>query len=154
MADAVSMSHARADFMWRPSERPGHYQAPEAFLCILALAATVDHAMGRLESELLQAVTHRWGTLGVVREKDVTPLNSAVTTRLGAGFDAALDDACAALPQAMRTTVFAQAFDMMLCDGALCSAEAAFADTLADKLKIDAAEAARIRDVLVIKNAL
>lgn len=154
MADTASMPHARADFVWRPEEPPAHYQAPEAFLCILALAATVDHAMGRLENELLQAVTHRWWTLGAIREKDVTPLNYAVTARLGAGFDAALDAACAALPKAMRTAAFAQAFDIMLCDGVLCAAEAAFAETLAEKLKIDAAEAARIRDVLVIKNAL
>jgi hypothetical protein len=154
MADTVSMPHARANFVWRRSERPEHYQAPEAFLCILALAATVDHAMGRLENELLQAVTHRWWTLGVVREKDVTPLNYAVTARLGAGFDAALDSACAALPQAMRPAVFAQAFDIMLCDGALRPGEAEFADTLEVKLKLDAAEAARIRDVLTIKNAL
>lgn len=152
MTNTVLMPHA--DFVWRPSERPERYQAPEAFLCILALAATVDHTMGRLENELLQAVTHRWWTLGVVRENDVTPLNYAVTARLGAGFDEALDAACAALPVAMRTAVFAQAFDIMLCDGALRPAEAQFAETLAAKLKLDAIDVAQIRDVLTIKNAL
>jgi hypothetical protein len=152
MADAFAALNQGAHFAWRPTACAGQYQAPEAFLCILALAAAVDHAMGRLENELLQAVAHRWASLNIVREKDITALNYAVTARLAVGFDAALDAACAALPEPMRPAVFAQAFDIMLCDGALCPAEAAFADTLAAKLKINADEAGRIRGVLITKN--
>lgn len=120
---------------------------------MLALAATADGVMRPLESLLLQDTTRRWWERGVVREKDVEALNFAVCCRLEAGLDTALTAACEALPPACRAPVFAQALDLMLCDGPMRPSEAELADALERALGLDAATARRFREMMTVKNA-
>lgn len=151
--EAVSQSHETAAFKWVRSEAARAYQAPEAFLCVLSLAATADHSVAVLESEWLQTLTRRWWERGVVAQEDLEALNFAVCTRLGEDRDAALGRACAALPPACRLPVFAQALDLMLMNGSLNSAEAEFAGVLVRSLQINAADAERMRECIITKHA-
>lgn len=144
---------ADAEFVWWPHAKDQtRYPAPEAFLCILALAATCDQGMGQLESALLQFVTRRWSRRHVLREQDIEALNYAVVARLGGGSGAALDAACAVLPREMGPAAFAYALDIMLCDGEMSANEADFAAALRSKLEIDAGLADRITDVATLKH--
>lgn len=140
-------------FKWSPSAGAGSYQSPEAFLCILSLAATADRNMAALESEVLQQLTRRWWERGVVRERDVEALNVAVCARLAKGADAALAEAAAALPGSCRASVFAQALDLMLLNGPLRPQEEILAGDLAHALDIGDEEARRVRECLATKNA-
>lgn len=149
----AAVLHNDASFKWSRSAAAGAYQAPEAFLCILSLAATADRGMATLESEWLQQLTRRWWERGVVREHDVEALNFAVCARLSNGAEAALAAAAAALPAPCRAPVFAQALDLMLLNGPLRPQEDAFARDLADALGIEEAEADRMRACLATKNA-
>ena len=142
-----------ASFKWSRSAASNAYQAPEAFLCLLSLAATADRGMATLESEWLQQLTRRWSERGVVREHDVQALNFAVCDRLAKGLEAALAEASAALPPICRIPVFAQALDLMLANGPLRPQEEEFAQELAVALSIEEAEARRMRECLSLKNA-
>lgn len=150
MTDTVHTSE-ETTFKWARAEAARQYQAPEAFLCVLSLAAAADHRMAALESDWLQQVTRRWWSSGVVGEKEVEALNFAVCARLGK--EDALVGACRALPRACHAPVFAQALDLMLCNGPLLPEEAEFADLLERTLDLDAAEARRIRKYMSVKNA-
>ncbi len=142
-----------ASFVWvKPAVPGGAWTPPEAFLVILMLAATCDHGMGRLESELLQHLTHRWCSIGVIDEKDLEALNYACVARLGKGA-AVLGEACAALPERARRSAFAQALDIMMCDRSLREDEAAFAQNLAANLNLSGADIDRIAAVIAIKHA-
>jgi hypothetical protein len=149
----AAVLHSDANFKWSRSAAPDVYQAPEAFLCILSLAATVDCGMATLESEWLQQITRRWWERGVVRERDVEALNSAVCARLAKGAEATLAEAAAALPTSCRAPVFAQALDLMLLNGPLHPQEDVFAQDLAHALGIEDDDARRMRACLAIKNA-
>ena len=142
-----------APFVWSRSEAERVYQAPEAFLCVLALAATADGAMRPLESLLLQDMTRRWWERGVVREMEVEALNFAVCRRLASGPEAALAAACPALPLACRAPAYAQALDLMLCDGPMRPGEARLAEALERALAIEPETARRFRELITLKNA-
>jgi hypothetical protein len=139
-------------FTWTRAAAASTYQAPEAFLVILSLAAAIDGRMRPLESLLLQDVTRRWWERGVLREKDVEALNSAVCARLGAGTEAALAAAGTTLPRRCRKAAFAQALDLMLWDGPLNGAEQTLAALIARTLGIEESEARRTIDMLTEKN--
>jgi hypothetical protein len=151
MTDAAVL-HNDATFKWSRSVPPNSYQAPEAFLCVLSLAATADRGMATAESVWLQQLTRRWWERGVVREHDIEALNFAVCARLAKGAEAALAEAAAALPASCRVPVFAQALDLML-NGPLRPEEDVFARDLVHALGIEEADARRIRACLATKNA-
>jgi hypothetical protein len=142
-----------ADFVWSRAAASFDYLAPEAFLTLVSLAAAVDGTMGALESLALQHLTHRWWKRGVVQERDVTALNFAVCDRLSVGAERALAQAAEALPVQYRQAVFAQALDIMLCDGPLKANEGDFAARLAGALRLGEEDGRRIRDVIALKNA-
>lgn len=142
-----------APFVWSRADAERVYQAPEAFLCVLALAATADGVMRPLESFLLQDTTRRWWERGIVREKDVEALNFAVCRRLEAGLDEALTAACEALPLVCHMSVYAQVLDLLLCDGPMRPREAELADALERALGLDAATTRRFREMMMVKNA-
>lgn len=152
------MPHAKATdtdamFKWSRDQAASAYQAPEAFLCIVSLAAVADHSMAALESDRLQQLTRHWWESGVMREGEVQDLHHSVGARLSAGAEAALEAACAALPAPCRLPVFAQALDIMLANGVLTPAEAAFSEALESALHLKASEARRMRECMQLKNA-
>lgn len=61
--------------------------------------------------------------------------------------------AAAAIPKELGATAFAVAVDLMLSDGRLTPNEQRFADELRGLPNVDQATAARVTDVLTIKNA-
>jgi uncharacterized membrane protein YebE (DUF533 family) len=123
--------------------------AAEAVLTVLFFAAASDGVSKPAESEALQALTRRWSTRSAVREKNVTALNYAALKWLGG--DRALENACAAIPEALRPAVFANAIEICLIDGDLKCEEAAFLDRLAEALGISDADAERIAEVVALK---
>lgn len=139
-------------FTWSAGEASARYQPPEAFLCLVSLAAAADGNVAVIESEWLQVLTRRWWGRGVVSEKDVEALNYAVCARIDRGYDAALAEAAAALPALCRRPVYAQALDVMLINGPLNAAEEAFATELAAVLRLDAGDAAALRSSMELKN--
>lgn len=144
---------ASAIFKWSRERAVNSYQAPEAFLCIVSLAAVADRGMTVLESDRLQQLTRHWWESGVLREDEVNDLHSAVGARLREGSEAALQAAGAALPVSCRLPVFAQALDIMLANGVLTPAEATFSDALESALSLEASEARKIRECMALKNA-
>lgn len=140
-------------FSWTSADAQTRYQPPEAFLCLVSLAAAADGNVAVLESEWLQLLTRRWWGRGVVREQDVVALNYAVCARMDRGQDVALAEAAAALPAPYRLPVYAQALDVMLINGPLNAAEEAFAGELAHALGLDAQDAADVRASIALKNS-
>ena len=154
MTDATDANAiSAAAFKWSREQAASEYQAPEAFLCIVSLAAVADHGMAALESDRLQQLTRHWWESGVIHEKEIQDLHRAVSARLSAGGEAALQAACKALPAPCRLPVFAQALDIMLVNGELTPAEAAFSDALENALQLEASEARRMRECMQLKNA-
>lgn len=128
------------------------WSVPEAFFCVLFRAATCDGDLAALEFEHLLALAHRSRALAGLTEDQLCAVNTAVAARLAAGPAHALRQACAALPQEMHASVFAHALDLVLCDGALVDAEAAFLNELIAALELAPAERDRICEVLLVKN--
>lgn len=147
------VADATAPFTWTRAAAASTYQPPEAFLVILSLAAAIDGRMRPVESLILQDLTRRWWERGVLTEKDVDALNSAVCDRLSDGTERAIAAAGAALPPNCRKAAFAQAVDLMLWDGPMNAAEQNLAALIARTLGIEEAEAQRVTEMLAQKNA-
>lgn len=123
--------------------------AAEAVLAVLFFAAASDGVSKPAESEALQAFTRRWSARSVLREKNITALNYAALKWLSG--DRALENACAAIPEALRPAVFANAIEICLIDGNLKREEAEFLDALAEALGMPDEEAKRIAEVVALK---
>lgn len=128
------------------------WTVPEAFFCILFTAVACDGDLGRLEQEELLALAHRSRALKALTITELGDVNASVAARMAARPEQALAEACAALPREMGASVLAHALDLVLCDGALAPAEAAFLNDLIAALGLDAETARRVADVMVLKN--
>lgn len=69
------------------------------------------------------------------------------------GTDHVVREAAATIPRELAATTFAVAVDLMLSDGRLTANEQRFADELRGMLNVGHEMAAKIFDVLTIKNA-
>ncbi len=147
MADSA----APIAFTWSRADASVRYQAPEAFLCLVSLAATADGGMAILESEWLQQLTRRWWESGIVKERDVEALNEAVCARLSK-VEAVLEEAASALPTPCRLSAYAQALDVMLINGPLNEKEQDFSRRLVQALAIGDYEARFVKNCMVLKN--
>jgi uncharacterized tellurite resistance protein B-like protein len=127
------------------------WTAPEAFLAILFAAVTCDGDLAPVEHEELMALAHRSRALKTVNPKQLAELNISIVERMRRS-DTMLRDACAALPAEMRLSAFSHALDLILADGEINRAEAAFLDQLSGGLDLALSEIERIADVLIAKN--
>lgn len=134
------------------SEKPAaNWSIPEAFLTILFSAVTCDGELAAVEHEELLALAHRSRALKTLTTRQLSDLNIKIMERMRNGGDV-LREACAELPQDMRTPVFAHALDLVLADGELNEDEADFLNGLILNLKLDREDVERIAAVIELKN--
>lgn len=127
------------------------WSVPAAFVTVLLAAVTCDGEMAEVEHEEILALTHRSRALQSLSAAQIAALNVQAVSRMR-DESSALADACAALPDDMRPTVFAHALDLVLADGELTMEEAAFLNALIRNLKLDREIVSKIADVMVLKN--
>lgn len=79
-------------------------------------------------------------------------MNKMVGVLKKKGVDALIDGCCESLPTTLSTAAFANACNIVLADGVVDDEEKGFIEKLREKLKIEAAVAKNIAQVMVIKN--
>jgi hypothetical protein len=136
----------------QPDLKRAPWSIAEAFLAILFSAAASDGDFSELEQEEFPALAHRLRALQQLDAVVVSAILSAVLARLAAGGEAALAEACRALPAHMRPSAFAHALDLLSCDGEILPDEAEFLDALVLALELNAATVQQIADVVLLKN--
>ncbi len=138
------------------AERTGYRPAtdwtiPEAFLCLILLAAAADGFVPPEEHMEIRALARRSRVLKSVDAAHLAQLNRIVSERLKHRPDG-LREACEALPVDMRPSILAHCADVLLADGGLAPAEAAFLNRITNCLGVREDEALRIVEALLIKN--
>jgi len=123
-----------------------------AYFAVLFAAATCDGKLAREEHEAMLAMTHRARVLKDLSQDQLAALNTFVVDRFREEGEAALVNACAALSAEMRLPVFAQALDIIVCDGALSTEESAYLNRLVAALRLGRADVERVADVIFVKN--
>jgi uncharacterized tellurite resistance protein B-like protein len=133
-----------------PDTREG-WTIPEAFVAVLIAATICDGELAAVEYEGLLALVHRSRALKVLSAKQLAEINTKVAARLRDA-DAALQGACAALPEEMRLPLFAHALDLVLADGELTQDEADFLNAIVRHLGLDQDSVERVSAVITLKN--
>src|SRR5262245_25998146 len=105
------------------SRQEDPWTAAEAFLCILSAAAACDGNVSPEESQEILSTIHRSRLFRELRGDDLQRVNNIVADRLAKRRDAALAEACKALPDELALPAFAHAVDIVLADGSLVHAE-------------------------------
>lgn len=124
----------------------------EAFLFIAIYAASCDGNVSPEESEQILAMIHRSRIFREATADELRGVNNKVADRLARRGERALADACASLSSNLALPAFATAVDIVLADGGFAPAEAEFLDRLMGLLSISEVDAAKIAEVLNIKN--
>lgn len=138
------------------AERTGYRHAtdwtiPEAFLCLILLAAAADGFVPPEEHMEIRALARRSRVLKSIDAAHLARLNAAIDQRIRHrpnGFR----EACEALPADMHPSVLAHCADILLADGGLAPAEAEFLNRLTQYLGLPAEDARRIVEVMLQKN--
>jgi len=123
---------------------------PEAFLCLLISAAMADGNLNANEAQTIQMLAGRSRALSALSPGDLAAANQAVNERMS-NRPNALEEACATLPADMCLPVFAHCVDIILSDGELLSTEAQWLQSLIPLLDLNADEARRVMEVLLLK---
>lgn len=123
---------------------------PEAFLCVLISSAMADGDFNVEERDTIMILARRSRALRALSPADLSAANDAVNERMH-NRPNALDEACATLPADMCLPVFAHAVDIILSDGELLQTEAQYLESLIGKLDLNADEARRVMEVLLLK---
>lgn len=132
-------------------ESKTEWTIPEAFLAILFAAVTCDGELATVEHEELMALAHRSRALKTASAKQLAELNTRIVERMRRT-DTMVRDACAALPMEMRLSAFSHALDLVLADGDINAAEAAFLDQLSRYFDLPLGDIERVARVIVEKN--
>lgn len=127
------------------------WSIPEAFLAILFVAVTCDGDLAAVEHEELLALAHRSRALKTLKVTQLAALNVGILERMRRG-ETVLMNACAALPDEMRLSAFAHAFDLVLADGDLNEDEADFLNSLILNFDLHRDDVDRIVTVIELKN--
>jgi tellurite resistance protein len=123
---------------------------PEAFLCVLISAAMADGDFNVEERDTIMTLARRSRALSSLAPQDLSAANDAVNERIH-NRPNALEEACSTLPADMCLPVFAHCVDIILSDGQLVQTEAQFLETLIPMLDLNADEARRVMEVLLLK---
>ena len=123
---------------------------PEAFLGVLLSAAFADGEMQAAERDQILHIASRSRALNSISAAELSRINGVVNERL-ASRPTALQEACGTLPLDMGPSVFAHCVDLLLADGQLLPAEAAFLEELVTQLSVDQQVASQIMEALLIK---
>lgn len=125
----------------------------QAFLCIIVGAASCDGNISPEENGQILATIHRSLLFKEAKGEDLRAINNVVLDRISKRGRRAIADACTALPPDYARAAFAHAVDVVLADGGFVRAEADYLDDLMRMLGITEPDAAKIAEVLSIKNA-
>ena len=131
--------------------RNSDWTVAEAFLCLLLCAVSVDGVFAREEQEEVKALLMRSRALKSLNQSQLAQANAIIQKRLAERKNG-LEEACAALPSDMRLPVFAHCVDIILSDGNLVPLEAEYLNRITSMLELQADEAKRVMEVLLIKN--
>lgn len=148
---------ARAAFDVRDlAERTGYRAAtdwtiPEAFLCLILMAAAADGVVPPEEHLEIRALARRSRVLKSVDAAHLAQLNRTIGDRIKHR-PQAMQEASEALAVDMRPSLLAHCADILLADGGLAPAEAEFLNRLTSCLGIAEDQAVRIVEALLIKN--
>jgi uncharacterized tellurite resistance protein B-like protein len=126
------------------------WSIPEAYLCLLFSAAMADGTFTGPEGEVIKQAVSRSRAMAALSPQDLANANNAVNQRLQQNPNS-LDEACQTLPAEMCLPVFAHCVDIILSDGQLLKSEADFLQNLTAKLDIEADNAKRVMEVLLMK---
>jgi hypothetical protein len=126
----------------------------EAFVCLLLASARSDGSVSPHEANQIEHVAAAMklfrGSSYETRHGIFTTVAERIKEQ---GIDEVVRAAAPGIPCELRATAFAVAVDLMLSDGRLTVNEQRFADQLRGLLNVDREMAAKIVDVLTIKNA-
>lgn len=123
----------------------------EAFLTVLLFAAAWNGKKATPRIRIVDDYLHRSPLLQPLGEKGRIALRSAVIGNLST--DDSVSAACAAVPPEAARSLFAHVLDILIAVEPLNAHEEEFVAHVAQKLHIGAADAARIRDVITLKNS-
>lgn len=136
----------------RTGYRPAtDWTIPEAFLCLILMAAAADGFVPPEEHMEIRALARRSRVLKSVDASHLAQLNLVVSERVRRRPEA-LREACEALPTDMRASILAHCADILLADGGLAPAEADFLNRITHYLGLREDEALRVVEVLLLKN--
>jgi uncharacterized membrane protein YebE (DUF533 family) len=125
----------------------------EGFLGILLGAAACDGVVAEVERQAILALTERlrlFATLSPPRRTQMTTQLIDLLERDGAA--RFLLRCAAAIPDELRSCVFANACEIILLDGVVTVAEKRYLDSLQHELRLDPRWALTVVDVLIAKN--
>ncbi len=126
----------------------------EAFAALLIAGARADGTVSAQEANGIEHVIAGMKLFRGVGPEALQPMIAKIIQRIeDHGGDAVVRTAAAAIPKELAATAFAVVFDLMLSDGWAKWNEIRFAGDLQALLHIDDDTAARIMDVITIKNA-
>jgi len=126
----------------------------EAFVCLLIAGARSDGSVSPHEANQIEHVVAGMKLFrGSSYETRYATFAAAAERIKQQGTDRVVQAAAAAVPKELAPTAFALTVDLMLSDGRLTAAEQRFADDLCRMLDVDREMAAKIVDVLTVKNA-
>ena len=129
---------------WSPSE---------AFVALLIAGARADGSVSVQEANGIEHVIAGMRLFRGHGAETIQPMIARIVERFeDHGGDAVVQLAAAAIPKELRATAFAVVFDLMLSDGQVRQNEKRFATKLQVLLNIDDDAAARIMDVITLKN--
>ncbi len=126
----------------------------EAFVSLLLASARSDGSVSPHEANQIEHVV---AAMKLFRRSSYEARHGIFTTvaeRIKQqGIEGVVSAAATAVPTELRATAFAVAVDLMLSDGRLTTNEQRFAEELRVLLNVDQEMAAKVVDVLTIKNA-
>ncbi|HKT81366.1 MAG TPA: TerB family tellurite resistance protein [Vicinamibacterales bacterium] len=125
----------------------------EALVCLLIASARSDGSVSPHEANQIEHVTVAMKLFrGSSYETRLGVFTAAADRITALGIEPVVRAAAAAVPGGLGATTFALGVDLMLADGPLTANEQRFADELRGLLNVDQQTAAKIVDVLTIKN--
>jgi tellurite resistance protein len=126
----------------------------EAFVCLLIASARSDGSVSPHEANQIEHVAAAMKLFrGSSHETRRGIFTTAAERIRDQGIENVVRAAAGAIPNKLTATTFAVAVDLMLADGQLTASEERFADELLGLLNVDGEMAAKIVDVLTVKNA-
>ena len=131
------------------------FTPPYAFAAIVVGAFNAD---GRGAPEEVRRANEIFSSTKLFKQPDSEPVETVVQRVLQLfqthGADAVATLAANSLPEDLRLPVFTIAVDLVLADGEASAEERTFIDNLQALLRISDADAAKIVDVIIIKNSV
>ena len=126
----------------------------EALVSLLIASARADGSVSAHEANSIEHVVAGMKLFRGLSHEELQKVFATAAERIkGQGIGNVVQTAAAIVPAELGGTAFAVAVDLMLSDGELSPKEEAFVDDLRTLLNVQRDTAAKIIDVLVVKNA-